>query len=177
METWIYQARTARPRRQSSRVRRGFTLVEMLAVVCLLGVMALGATLTLRAPLGAARRQLTLERIAAWDAQMRERCRRHRTAAALEVDATTGAWWRVDGAGSVLAFEGMPLRDFRVGRRESRVGRPGVMFRADGGSDSYAIRLSGAPTDRWHLVCGGTGKWTEVNDESLAKVLAVEAGR
>jgi len=139
--------------------------------------MAAGATMVLRAPLGAARRQLTVEQIAAWDAQLRERCRRSQLSTSLEVELATGEWWRAEGTSAVLAFHGTPLRDFRVSRRSTKVGRIGVLFGRDGCSDSYAFRLTGDPTDTWHLVCGGTGKWSEVNDDSLTEILALETVR
>ena len=84
-----------RPSRTEAGVTRSaFTLIELLAVVAILGMFASVATVVVRGSISAARHQLEWQRLQSMDVTLRAQCRRLNRPATLQVDLNTGTWER-----------------------------------------------------------------------------------
>jgi prepilin-type N-terminal cleavage/methylation domain-containing protein len=166
--------------------RRAFTLIEVLAVVALLGLLA-GATAWSLA--GAAQRATFDEvagRIAHADRMARFAGQRIGRPTVLTIDLDK-QWLirriaREDGSVETAPALGVP-RDMRIERvvlaGEPRSGdmntrRPGrhidrgqveIAYSTHGRSVTYGLRLEGEDDSRWLVFAGLTGQMTEIDDE------------
>ena len=152
-----------RPSRTEAGVTRSaFTLIELLAVVAILGMFASVATVVVRGSISAARHQLEWQRLQSMDATLRAQCRRLKQPATLQVDLDTGMWERHMAGMQPLSLMEISSLDAITNRGQViRTGQATLFYRADGTSDSYAVRLDGDPDNQWRLTCGGTGQWVE----------------
>ena len=151
------------PRRiESPASRRGFTLVELLAVVAILGMFASVAMLVVRRPMAAASEQLAWEQLRSTDSMLRTLCRRQRRSASLTINLDEGTCERhVEGIAPLRLPGNVLLESLLVKGLVVRRGSVTLFYRADGTSDSFGVRLPGDPETQWRFVCGGTGQWLE----------------
>lgn len=175
-----YRARNSRSRR-SDRQRpalRGFTLLELIAVVALLATLAVAGRYSLRGPLAKARLEQALQRLAELDHQARAESRRHRQPVELSIDLDDAAvgfkpvadearlWRRRTTAG-----QGVHIDQARFGDRRASDGQSSVWISPWGQSDPYAIRLTadGGRIAAWLLVLGASGQTVKCWDDATVE--------
>lgn len=162
------------PSRTDARpTRRAFTLVELLAVIAILGMFASVTTIVVRGSISAAREQLDWQRVQSMDAQLRAQCRRLRQPATVRLNLDTGTWERrTVGMQPLRVAETRSLKALLSHGQVARSGEVTVVYRADGTSDSYAVSMSEVgPQQPWRLVCGGTGQWVEELSHETVRTL------
>jgi prepilin-type N-terminal cleavage/methylation domain-containing protein len=151
-----------RGRTEATARRSAFTLIELLAVIAILGMFASVATVVVRGSISAARHQLDWQRLRSMDVTLRAQCRRLKRPATLQVDLDTGNWERhMVGMQSLRLIETTSLDEVSNRGQVVRTGQATLFYRADGTSDSYAVRLNGDIDNQWRLSCGGSGQWVE----------------
>ena len=162
-----------RPRRtEVTAPRAAFTLIELLAVIAILGMFASVATVVVRGSISVARQQLEWQRLQSMDVTLRAQCRRLNKTATLQVDLDTGTWERhMAGLQPLRLAETSSLDGIANLGQVMRSGRATLFYRADGTSDSYAIRLAADETHEWRLVCGGSGQWIEEVSHDTVRAL------
>ncbi len=174
MEIRIYPVRTVRQQRktESTAIRSAFTLIELLAVIAILGMFASVATVVVRGSVSAARHQLDWQRLQSMDVTLRAQCRRLKRPATLQVDLDTGTWERhMAGLQPLRLAETSSLDGIANRGQVMRAGRATLFYRADGTSDSYAVRLAADADNQWRLVCGGSGQWIEEVSHDTVRAL------
>jgi prepilin-type N-terminal cleavage/methylation domain-containing protein len=152
--------------------RRAFTLIETLAVIALMAILAAAVTVSLAGAARAARVEDVAERFVAFDRSTRDVAKQFGRTPALRFDVNRGTVHRIDGD-----REAAPLRlggEVRVTRviargRDAAYGDVIVRFSALGQSPSYAVRLTGQNGERWLAFAGLTGQALVVRDEREAQ--------
>lgn len=154
--------------------RAAFTLIELLAVVSILGLFAAVATVSVRGSITAARQQLEWQRLQTMDTTLRAQCRRLRQPATVRVSLEDGTWERrIAGMQPLQIAETSRLKAISTQGKVSRSGEVTLFYRADGTSDSYAVWISEGSKQPWKLVCGGTGQWVEELSHEAVRTLQV----
>lgn len=152
--------------------RSAFSLIELLAVVAILGLFAAVTTISLRGSLFVSRQQSEWQQLQSMDSTLRAQCRRLRQPAALRVDLSTGVWDRhISGMTPLRVNETRHLQAVSTHGQAAQSGEVTIFYRADGTSDSYAVQLTGDGASQWRLVCGGTGQWIEDTSHETLRTL------
>jgi prepilin-type N-terminal cleavage/methylation domain-containing protein len=164
---------------------RAFTLIEVMAVVLILGILATATIFSLAEQVPAARRNDVLDRLAHEDALARLAVRRTGAPATLRIDLGDQQLWRVDEAAS----EGQASHSWRLprGYRLDQVLRP---VTSEGGTSSAALSridtgtadvlfntLGCSDTYALHLICPGGNPESGPNEDSLWLVFAGLTGQ
>ncbi len=159
--------------------RSGFTLVELMAVMVVLGLLASVTVWTVSGQIAMARNQLALDQLTLADRQLRDHARRVARPMDLIFDLDHGRLYRAPGGVTSpdkwATLEGsLPLQDIRQSGQKYSARQVAVRFRGDGTSTSYAVRLK-APKkgeSAWILFVGRTGQRVIVTEErSLESLL------
>jgi len=154
------------------RLSTGFSLVELIAVLAIVSLLAATATLVVRLPLAKSRQQYVLSQVATLDAMGRSRSVR-----GTEVELTfdlrdqtiglTGADGLVGQA--IVVGKAASLRRV-LGAKRTSDGAFAVRYDRFGTSCSYAIELGRQGNQsRWMLVLGMTGQVYENLDETKVR--------
>lgn len=162
-----------------SRLRRGaFTLMEMMIVVVVMALLAAGAVVSLKGPYQAARFETGLERLAAFDQQVRSHARRFRRPAELIVNLAEGTLAATEpGSGTFVQGpislpQGVTLDQVVVGPRRVDYGQTALPVSPSGRTTSYALRVRGPKQQQvWLVVAGITGQATRIDEEQHAEAL------
>ena len=181
-----------RPREgASANAYAGFTAVEMLAVLALLGLMSGITMLSLAGLHHASEASQIASRLAFADAMIREAARRRGAPLRLVLDATAGELREApvkrdgnddeDGRRSRRVYR---LPDgWRIDRVIASAGAgPGfdatsIRISPHGQSASYAVKFGNGRTSRWIVVLGMTGQRIDANDEQEIRDILGAAGR
>lgn len=164
--------------------RSGFTLVELMAVMVVLGLLASVTVWSVRSQVATARNQLAVDQLTLADRQLRDHARRVARPVDLIVDLDTGRLYRAP-AGTTSPAQWAPLEDslpldsLLVNGQKFTSRQVAVRFRGDGTSPSYAIRLKAVATGQskanegeWIVFVGRTGQRVIVTEErSLENLL------
>lgn len=161
--------------------RPGFTLIEILVVVALVSLLSAAAALTVRQPLGKAKRDLAVANMRSLDRLARTRSIRGQRVQVV-FDTVTGTAKLIGDNGSRLA----PPVNLNVGSRafrllmwenasggrsgEDKVGGTFVGYGPFGTSPSFAVQV-GADEDPWLLVLGMTGQCYTFNAEEKVRAI------
>ena len=163
---------------------RGFTMIEILAVMVLLGLAAGVVAVNIRGPMRRASLEEVVGRIVDFDGQTRAIARRQGRPLRLRVDLYAGRLARTDaesgeelGAPAVVPggwrIEKLRVRDEQIGS-----GTATLSGSRRGLSPSYALLLVGPHGERRWLLCAGlSGHFTQCESyEEIENILA-EAAR
>jgi prepilin-type N-terminal cleavage/methylation domain-containing protein len=155
--------------------RRGFTLVEIVAVMIILGIMAGGTAWSLGPHLRMIRLSAMIDRIESYDRKVRMLARHQRRSVELTISVRTSML-------SVRSpYVDLPPLHAGHGIRFDRIrsmtgarsfGEMKIGINSAGQSDSYAVRLATAD-DRhaWCVVLGSTGQIVRLKNEGEVNAL------
>jgi prepilin-type N-terminal cleavage/methylation domain-containing protein len=153
-------------------IPRGFTLVELAAVVLLLGLVAAGVTLRLNDPLRRAGLDGAVVELEAFDHATRTAARQQDRPLRMVFDLDSGVVRRTDAKGRSAGAaarlpDGYAFERFRVAGKEVHSGRVSVTCSRQGLTPTYAFALE-APghVRRWRVVAGLSGQVMEGEDEA-----------
>jgi type II secretion system protein H len=165
-------------------VRRGFTMIEILAVMVLLGLAAGVVAVNIRGPMREASLEEVVERIVDFDGQTRAIARRKGRPLRLRVDLTAGRLSRSDaetgeelGAPAVV-LGGWRVEELRVRDEPIGSGTATLSVSRRGLSQSYALLLVGPHGERRWLLCAGlSGHFTQYDSHDGIENILGEATR
>lgn len=148
-----------------------FTLIEAMAAVLLVGILAAGVALSFAAPLRRARAQDAIDRVRAFDSSARAQATASGRPVLGIIDLSNGALERRDAASSETISrqqlpDGIRIDLVRCRDRRDDVGAIEIEFSPLGLSPSYAVHLAGPECDRWIMVAGLSGSIGIVRDEA-----------
>lgn len=167
------------------RLRRGFTLLEVLVVLTLTAVLTTAVALSLSSAARRAQAEDVAGRLAHFDRVTRARARRFGQPLALVFDLNRGTVRATADAGEPDTAGDGPSLQLAAGYRVERVLLPGgaavsgevtVPVSARGQSPSYAVLLSAQGGRRWFVVAGLTGQMTEASNAQEAEQLFAALG-
>jgi prepilin-type N-terminal cleavage/methylation domain-containing protein len=156
--------------------RHGFTLVETLAAVVILGLLVGLAAWSFAGPLRRARLEQAVEQIRFVDASTRQLGRDTGGSFRISIDAERAAVGRVDSSNR-RAEHSLPA-GVRIERVRTASGDHGVDVSRLGLSESYAVLLVGAQWRRWVFVSGLSGEVRVIPDDgSIEQILSQTTAR
>lgn len=158
--------------------RRGFTLLELIAVMVVMALLAAATVYSLSGHVGRARVATALEMLSACDRLARQDAVRFQRYVLLEVDTDSGTvtWHAAQGdrAARPRRLPGsVAIEQVRTEQGRSSGGvRLEVLIHPRGTSDTYALKLSGPDeAGPWLLLAGITGQATRLaNDDDVEQV-------
>jgi prepilin-type N-terminal cleavage/methylation domain-containing protein len=156
---------------------RGFTLIEMVAVVLLMALLAVAATLSLTGRFRQVAMKEVIDQLARQDQLVRQQSRQSGQPMHLVLNLSDG-WARRQDTQEVKSAQpwSLPagyrvLKIFLLGQ-ETNQGEVAIPYSPKGLSPSYILWLSGPnEQQRQILVTGLTGQVLEVGDERQLKIL------
>jgi prepilin-type N-terminal cleavage/methylation domain-containing protein len=153
--------------RQVSR-RRGFTLIETMIAVIILGLLTGAVVLSFAGPVGRARLAEGVEQVTYVDVSTRELARRTGRAMEVRIDLSEGVLERREGARGVTFRTSVPVRVERVRTVERREesGEVRMPVSGLGLSPTYAVKLVGPEGVRWVVVAGLSGEVRVMTDDA-----------
>ena len=164
--------------------RDGFSMVELMAAMLVLGIIAASAAVRIHGPLRKARMRDVADAVARFDRATRLAARRSGRELRIVVDLGGGRLGRGLGDGQEAPsqplalpgeyrFQGLLIEGQFIG-----TGRPYVLCSALGLTPSYALLLEGPRQRTWVVVAGLTGQIFEVESEPQARqILSVVDAR
>jgi prepilin-type N-terminal cleavage/methylation domain-containing protein len=141
--------------------RRGWTLIELMAVLALLSVLMAGAVVVVRAPLTQGRLQMSIESVLLADQTTRSQVLRSGQPAELHFNVgspTTLTIERPQSRESAVQ-EIAALREVRPSGQVREADQVRIPIAGDGSSRTYGLRFeTKAGTETWVVMAGGTGQ-------------------
>ena len=164
----------------SSALRRGLTLIEVMAVVMLLGLLAAATAWSLAEDVRRTTGENVIAQIAHADHLARLAAMQFGQSTTLRFDLDTHTIHRIDTTQSTRThtlnippphrIERMFIQtandktpETTLSRRESGIIE--IPYSPDGRSTTYAINLTSLDESKWMLIAGLTGRLTELTDE------------
>jgi prepilin-type N-terminal cleavage/methylation domain-containing protein len=152
--------------------QQAFTLVELLAVMVIMGILAGSVMFSLKTPYQSAKMENALERIMFMDRQLRDHARRFNRPAEMQINFTNGV---VTGAEpkkretvipSFSLGAGVQIDQVAFGRHRIDSGVVSIDFSAHGCTPTYAMRFSnGSNIKHWLVFLGITGQIVQIDNE------------
>jgi prepilin-type N-terminal cleavage/methylation domain-containing protein len=148
---------------------RGFTLIEIMAVVIIMALLATAAALSFARPMRVARARDAVDQVRSLDASARQFARRFGRPIEIVFDLSNGTIARRER--DVIAFQtslprGCQIDEVRAGAQSFSLGEASIQCAASGMSRTYAVHLLGPELDQWLIFAGLSGQVTQVNDVS-----------
>lgn len=173
MKTAIFPAPIWTTKKSSSaNSRGGFTLVELIIVVAIIGMLTGVVAVRLRGPYRQARFEDVLQRVAVLDGQVRSYTQRFGKPQQLMVDMQNDVLYtRNPGGGRGLSFRETVAGSADVDRVLLPEGPVGggtatINFSEDGQARSYAVSFRLGKQQVWLLFSGVTGQVTQLDGET-----------
>jgi prepilin-type N-terminal cleavage/methylation domain-containing protein len=164
--------------------RRAFTLIEMTAVILLLGLLTGGVLLSFAAPLDAIRMRQAIEQICAFDSSARQAARRAGREIEMVLDLSDQQLIRRElrddqrrQTARVSLPVGTRVQEVRGAARSFSSGSVVIRISPLGISRSFALRLAGPQGDRWLMVAGLSGQIVLIDDEERIESILAQASR
>jgi prepilin-type N-terminal cleavage/methylation domain-containing protein len=159
----------------------GFTLIEIIAAIVIMALLASAASLSFTQPLRIAREQDAIDMLRSFDSTARQLAVRLGHPVRCTFDLNTATLSREE-EGSLRYQARLPrdchLREVRTAARRVSDGEVDIFYSHLGISRSYALRLSGPGFDRWLLVPGLGAECTLIQNEAqLDSIFAATATR
>ncbi len=155
----------------SHRRVSGFSLIELIAVLVIVAVVAGLVVWSVRSHLARARMTAACELLRACDGNVRHVARAHGTSLALQVRSATSSIHLPNGRVESLG-RGITVDRLWTPRAAGNRGTLHVVMSPTGQSDTYAIRLkSGKKLTRWIVVLGASGQCIEMKRERQVRQL------
>jgi prepilin-type N-terminal cleavage/methylation domain-containing protein len=157
------------------RQASGFTLIELVAVLVILGLVAASVTLRLQGPLARATMSDLTGEVQAFDARSRHLARTQDRPVRIEVDLAAGEVRRTDpetreALGSTLTVPpGYTVTRVLTAGEDAGAGQATIHVSRQGRSASYALCLTDAEGRRaWIVTAGLSGESTVLHDSSYS---------
>jgi prepilin-type N-terminal cleavage/methylation domain-containing protein len=168
------------PGSRFGRDRSAFTLIELMAVLVLVGLVSATAMLRFGATTHRAQFEWSLERVMAADRLLRTHSVTCGQPGHLEFEIGTGRLERVfgakrDAAPPVELGAKFRITRFLAGQRHGETGKVEVAYSPEGHSETFAIEIEG-PGDQsaWILFAGLTGQTRRLEDRrDVERILEV----
>jgi prepilin-type N-terminal cleavage/methylation domain-containing protein len=169
------------PMHTDRKSRRAFTLIEMIAVVVILGVMAGAAAWSFRSSIESASARDVIEQIRFLDSTARQRAMRIGRPVEIVFDVSESALVRREGKRSEESLRttlprGYRIEQVNVSGRGMFDGEAAIVCSARGQSASYALRVVGPQMDQWLLFAGMSGQVSFIDGKNESTVLDILAG-
>lgn len=159
--------------------RGGFTMMEMVVVVLILGVIAAAVTLRVQGPLTSAKTADVVGAVVDFDRTTRSAARSQNRPLCMVLTVSEGKLARTDETGTTPAGgtlqlpEGFRLTRARVRQEDCPAGQATIRYSRQGLTPSYAVRVEGPAGGQWLVVAGATGDVVQVNnEEDVRNILA-----
>jgi prepilin-type N-terminal cleavage/methylation domain-containing protein len=163
--------------------RRGFSLIELMAVLLIMGIMAGAVALRIQNPLRKARMADVTGSLEQLDRSTRHAARQQRRAMRIVFDRSTGTIARTDdqghpaGSGDVVLPAGYEIEHLLVVGQDITTGVAVVRCTAMGVTPTYAMLLNAGGRRQWIVVAGLTGQFVQAQDERDARQTVAVTGR
>lgn len=161
------------------KTSRAFTLIELLAVIVLLGIISTAAALTFRSSLQSASSTEAVAQFKYLDSTSRQRAQRFNQPVELIFDTSNGTISRREGSKrndesfTASLPRGFSIDAINVAGNSIFNGEASITCSPTGLTPSYAIHLIGPNFDQWLLFAGLSGQVTLVKDEeTIQDILA-----
>ncbi len=161
--------------------RGAFTLIEMIAVMVILGVMAGAAALSFRPAIEEASARDAVEQVRFLDSTARHRAVRFGKTVEIVFDVSEDALVRREGRKLEESLRvGLPggysIEQVNVSGRGMFDGEAVVACSPQGKSASYAVHVVGPKLDQWLVFAGMSGQMSVLPGKDEATVLDILAG-
>jgi len=158
--------------------RRGFTLIEMMAVVIIMALLATAAALSFARPMRVARGRDAVDQVRSLDASARQFARRFGRPIEIVFDLSNGTLARRER--DEIAFQtslshGCRIDEVRASGQSFSLGEASIECAGSGMSRTYAVHLVGPELDQWLVFAGLSGQVTQVNDVSQVEDILPQA--
>jgi len=139
--------------------RRGFTLIEIMVAVIVMGLLCGAVVLTFAGPIRRARMTEAIEQVKYADASARDVARRFGREVELVFDLSASRIERCEQGGPEATFAAnvpppMRIEAVRTREGETDYGQASVAISPVGLSPTYAVKIAGPEGTRWILVTG-----------------------
>jgi prepilin-type N-terminal cleavage/methylation domain-containing protein len=152
------------------RGQPGFTLIEMMVAVIVMGVLTGMVVLSFAGPVNRARLVEAVEQVTYLDASARQFARRTGRAVEIRIDLGEGALERREGSRGVTFRTTVPatvrIEVVRTVLRRAESGEIVMPVSAQGVSLTYAVKLAGTQGARWIVVAGLSGEVRTLTDDA-----------
>ena len=159
--------------------RPAFTLIELIAVIVLLGIISTAAALTFRSSLQSASSTDAIGQIKYLDSSARQRARRFNQPVEVVFDVTNSTLSRREGSKrndesfTAALPRGFSIDQINIAGHSTFNGVASVNCSPAGLTPSYAIHLIGPNFDQWLLFAGLSGQMIVIdNEETVLDILA-----
>jgi prepilin-type N-terminal cleavage/methylation domain-containing protein len=148
-----------------SRHLRGFTLVEIIVVITIMGLLTTAAALSFTGPLRTARAADAIAQLRSFDGRARQYAKRFNKDVQIVFDVSRGKMIRREVSRDGNEYEtslpgGCSIERVRQGVHVVDSGEIAIAYSRLGLTRSYTVHLVGPGLDRWISVAGLTGEMT-----------------
>jgi prepilin-type N-terminal cleavage/methylation domain-containing protein len=163
--------------------RRGFSLVELMAVLLIMGIIAGAVALRIQNPLRKARMADVMGSLEQLDRSTRHAARQQGQAMRVLFDHAAGTVRRTDdqgrpaGSGEVVLPDGYAVEHLLVAGQDITTGAAVVRCTPMGVTPTYALLLNAGGRRQWIIVAGLTGQFVQAQDEREARQTVAVTGR
>lgn len=165
-------------------LRNGFTLIEVAAVMLLLGIAAACVALNLRGPMHNAQRKEVLDHLRTFDERTRQLARQQDKEFLVSIKMGRATLTRMESEQGRPQGEDLELpKEYRLnkvlmGQEEIQVGQTSLLVSRLGLSPSYALQIEDSAGKRsWLAFAGLTGRSIELEDEQTVRDILAARSR
>ena len=153
-----------------NRIRRGFTLLELLVVLVIISLLAASVQVVFKSPLQSIRVRHAIEQLSAADALLRHECRQYRREGTIEFDCDQQTMTLQSDNGIApksIAIRGLLAVHSPTGQHANWATKVDRWGR----SETYSIQIGNPRKNKWILCAGISGQVMEDQSESEIQTL------